>query len=100
LRQPSRAPRSEPNSKSAGLHLADREQFQKGFPGCRFRGATVIADDSPVEEAGFEPQVPPEDSGGFERLEAVTGALGENRSARTTAIPKDFTPTKWRRRST
>jgi hypothetical protein len=30
---------------------ADREQFQKGFPGCRFRGATVIADDSPVEEA-------------------------------------------------
>src|SRR6266436_1043008 len=29
---------------------ADREQFQKGFPGCRFRGATVIADDSPAEQ--------------------------------------------------
>jgi hypothetical protein len=36
---------------------------------------------------------PPEGSGGFERLEAVTGALGENRSAGTTGIPKDFTPT-------
>jgi hypothetical protein len=36
---------------------ADREQFQKGFPGCRFRGATVIADDSPAEQRGFEPLV-------------------------------------------
>jgi len=37
---------------------ADREQFQKGFPGCRFRGATVIADASPAEQTGFEPSVP------------------------------------------
>src|ERR1700730_8536120 len=39
---------------------ADREKLQKGFPGCRFRGATVIADGSPAEEDGFETSVRPE----------------------------------------
>jgi hypothetical protein len=47
------------NRSEAKKREADREQFQKGFPGCRFRGATVIADDSPAEGEGFEPSVPP-----------------------------------------